>query len=320
MDSVGDGGNDMLDLFDLDNDNDIDFETAYKMISNFDDVASDGGQDELLPRLGFGDLSDVETPFGWSSNRENQYEQPHQHHHHHHHEQWFPQSQYQQQQHHESCPSQLLPQVPHAQQLQYYQELSLKQQRQRQQPNSEDQNSETVSRGDDTQYDISMKDDRPQLLSTYESNAIEHFLDSLISQNHAREKEKQESLKEESSYISAPYKAPTVEIPEIIIDDSHIPVEIQNDASKVKKWKHVEIERIRRNQIKKTFDQLIGMTRYPRGCGKNKVLKPNSDKRVPKHTLLGYVVEDIRSILQANERLEALLRDITNIKKEEVST
>ncbi|GAV53787.1 hypothetical protein ZYGR_0AK02890 [Zygosaccharomyces rouxii] len=308
MESVGGGGGDMFDLFDLDNDNDIDFETAYKMISNFDDVASNGGHDELLPRLGFGDLTDVETQFGLNNGREDQYEQAQQQH-----EQWPHQSQW---------PVQLQPQPSHSQQLQYYQDFPPKQQQQqqqqRQQSNSLDQNSETVSSGDGIQHEASARDDRPQLLSAYESNAIEHFLDSLISQNHAREKEEQES-KKDSPYVSVTYRPPVVEIPEITIADSDIPVDIQHDASKVKKWKHVEIERIRRNQIKKTFDQLIGMTRHPRGSGSNKIVKPNSDKRVPKHTLLGYVVEDIRSILQANEKLEALLRDITNIKKEDVN-
>ncbi|GAV48874.1 hypothetical protein ZYGR_0N02790 [Zygosaccharomyces rouxii] len=310
MESVGGGGGDMFDLFDLDNDNDIDFETAYKMISNFDDVASSGEHDELLPRLGFGDLTDVETQFGLNNNREDQDEQQQ---HHQQHEQWSLQP------HHEQWPLQLHPQPSHAQQLQNYQDFPLKQQRQQQQSDSLERNAETVNGGEFAQHETGTRDDRPQLLSAYESNAIEHFLDSLISHNHAREKEEQESLKRDSPAISTAYRPPTVEIPEITIGDSDIPAEIRNDPSKVKKWKHVEIERIRRNQIKKTFDELIGMTRYPRGSGNNKIVKPKGDKRVPKHTLLSYVVEDIRSIIQANEKLETMLRDITNIKKEDVS-
>lgn len=266
MDAVG--GGDILDLFDLDNDNDIDFETAYKMISNFDDVAS-SLNDGVLPKLGFGSLEKADgEQFGLNQTDQNELPEM--------------QRQHQQYWHHQESP-----------------ERSRK---------------ETQHEHLDSANDPSR---RPQLLSVYESNAIEHFLDSLVSQNNVTGWDEQgwgrEALSPPLEDFS--YHPPPVEIPEITLADSDIPPEIQDNPSKVKKWKHVEIERIRRNQIKKTFDQLIGMTRYPRGHG-HRVGKPSSDKRIPKHTLLNFIVEDIRLILRANESLESLLRD-SNVKKDD---
>lgn len=316
MESVdsGDGG-DMLDLFDLDNDNDIDFETAYKMISNFD-VAASGENEELLPKLGFEDFTEFEPKFGLDGSSNNGRDDQYRH--------VLEGDQQQQPQHGQWQHAQPQFQEHSQTQLQHYEQQHNSSLRQQLSDSQEQNTDHAVSCGSISsqylQYETtSTTDSRPQLLSAYESNAIEHFLDSLISQSHAREKEEQEPFKRDASPYNATCKPPTVEIPEITIADSDIPVEIRNDSGKVKKWKHVEIERIRRNQIKKTFDQLIGMTRYPRGHGCNKIVKPSGDKRVPKHTLLNYIVEDIRSILQANEKLEAVLKDIKNIKKEDFS-
>ncbi|SJM84096.1 uncharacterized protein ZBIST_1456 [Zygosaccharomyces bailii] len=257
MDAVGTG--DMFDLFDLDNENDIDFETAYKMISNFDDATS-SLNDDILPKLGFGNMEKVDAA-QFALNQTDQHELP------------DLQRQHQEHWHHNEPLEGVLKDIQ-----------------------------------TDHSTSASEPDNRPQLLSVYESNAIEQFLDSLVSRNNVTEweegaiREKEPSNSEDYSY-----HPPPVEIPEITLTDSDIPGEIRNNPRMVKKWKHVEIERIRRNQIKKTFDQLIGMTRYPRGHGKT-VGKPHGDKRIPKHTLLNFIVEDIRLILQANQRLELLLR------------
>ena len=50
MDSAA--GTNLLDLFDLDNGDDIDFETAYKMISNFDD-------EMVLPKMNLVDFTEI---------------------------------------------------------------------------------------------------------------------------------------------------------------------------------------------------------------------------------------------------------------------
>lgn len=296
MDGVS--GTDMFDLFDLDNGNDIDFETAYKMISNFDEEISSINDGITLPKLNFGELADDDTP-AQTTPIVHQKERP------------------SQQSEHEGTAEVSIPRIQSMH-------------------NAPSQVPYSVLNAQKVHHNHVST--RPELLSTYESNAIEHFLDSLISQNNsAAPKNQEETINmaeleipdssrgkefidqsskngKESvcptpfSYSLDAYNPPIVEIPDISISDSEIPPTILSNPSQLKKWKHVEVERLRRNNTKRTFDELISMTRYPRGQN-GKVSKPATEKRIPKHTLLNFIVEDMKSILQANEQLEILLNE-----------
>lgn len=110
-------------------------------------------------------------------------------------------------------------------------------------------------------------------------------------------------------------------IPIVNIPDEIIPKEVKKDSAELRKWKHVYLEKQRRNTFKKEYDALIEMIRYPRPewstLSKNipkieKVisheykLPKKEGRRVPKHTLLNYIIEDIQLLLLANEELEQL--------------
>lgn len=194
-----------------------------------------------------------------------------------------------------------------------------------------------------------------ELLSTYESNAIENFLDNLISTNPLHEEEhkpieneikKTESDKEEikrpesvqkktskeeekvkelenpnninlpevqgttiDNYEVKPrpkrvfkpvknYPQNTIEIPGITIADEDIPVDIRGDVAKVRKWKHVQLEKIRRTQSKNAFEDLIKLI---------DASDLKAEKRVPKYKLLNCVMDDIQNLMKANEQLESML-------------
>ncbi|QLQ82413.1 hypothetical protein HG537_0H01750 [Torulaspora globosa] len=240
MESIRSG--DVLESFGLENEQEIDFETAYQMISNLDnDVAS------FQHDLGYGESEGLENIA-----------------------------------------------------LSYTVESSEREEEVNWKGNSNISDEQTLAKAD--------------LLSRYESSAIEHFLDSLIFQEndisgssvteHQNKTISMEELKMDSSLDV--YVPPAVNIPQLSIKDEDIPADIIRDPVRLRKWKHVESERLRRNSTKKIFDDLIAMTRYPR-IGDTKIIKPQSDKRVPKYTLLGFILEDLKMLLRANEELEGLL-------------
>ncbi|CCC68457.1 hypothetical protein NCAS_0B03730 [Naumovozyma castellii] len=165
----------------------------------------------------------------------------------------------------------------------------------------------------------------PGLLSTFESNAIENFLDNLITRDNVtpplplvpelrhppstdnevsssaefiyREtsEEKELSLEETND---EEYRPAELRLPEIVVPDTDIPESIKDDAVKLKRWRHVEVEKVRRNLTKKAYEDLIGMIRKPRN---------ENGKRIPKYVLLNHIVEDIKGIKKANRKLENIL-------------
>lgn len=94
------------------------------------------------------------------------------------------------------------------------------------------------------------------------------------------------------------YPTKNIELPGIVISDDDIPADIRHDMAKVRKWKHVRLEKLRRTHSKNAFDDLIKLIETPH---------PNLDKRIPKYKLLGLVMNDIKGLLEANEKLEKLL-------------
>ncbi|SCU86122.1 LANO_0C06810g1_1 [Lachancea nothofagi CBS 11611] len=127
--------------------------------------------------------------------------------------------------------------------------------------------------------------------------------------------------------MSVNYKPAQIKSPEITILDSEVPLDVRGDPAKRKKWKHVALEKKRRNAIKEFFDDLVELVQFPRsvvqeaqkfhpvnwgldvehaGGKKMKGGKP-TDKRIPKHVLLNYLIEDMDVILRANRSLEAML-------------
>ncbi|QLG74543.1 hypothetical protein HG535_0G04260 [Zygotorulaspora mrakii] len=298
MDSLS--GTGVFDLFNLDNGDDIDFETAYKMISNFDD-------EMVLPKMNFVEFTEIglSGTLPSMSHLAPGVEEP--------------QEQNQQENEHREDGGQ-------------HEDIKSWIHNDKIHEPGFDKNQVSSSR---TMVDIRSSSARPELLSTYESNAIEHFLDNLISQDEGStttapcrtcesdlqvphigvDKSLEElvppmaktSTRERKESFDV-YVAPVVQIPDITISDSEAPAHLAHDPRPLRKWKHVEVERSRRNCIKKTFEELISLTKYPRGEN-NKIVKSSSDKRVPKHTLLAFIVEDMKSILQANEQLLLLLEE-----------
>ncbi|CEP63249.1 Ino2p LALA0_S07e05842g [Lachancea lanzarotensis] len=127
----------------------------------------------------------------------------------------------------------------------------------------------------------------------------------------------------ESVSSSSVYAPEVLKSPEILVLDSEIPLEIRNDPTKRRKWRHVALEKKRRNAIKEYFDDLVELIHFPRSVpsemedvedGKPKGSKKRSkkdrpaDKRIPKHVLLNYLIEDMNSVLQANQKLEEQLK------------
>lgn len=207
---------------------------------------------------------------------------------------------------------------------------------------------------------------QPGLLSAFESHAIESFLDSLISPGGKSEKPALEHLPElhfgaiegateaheeqqvppntakrppklaaaestdtlaEYSGISGEYKPESLSFPEIAISDSEVPAELAKEPAKLKKWKHVALEKKRRDVIKDGFDNLIALIRYPRleqdqimslkaGGSEENIASANkrikvhktTSKRIPKHVLLNYIIEDIEYLVLANKELENMIK------------
>lgn len=104
----------------------------------------------------------------------------------------------------------------------------------------------------------------------------------------------------ESGYIPLPDN----KIPEISIQETEIPNDILNDKNKVKKWKHLNLEKKRRNKINTLFKSLTSFIKYPRIDQKSQ-----STVRTPKHVLLNYILEDIYSLTNANKTLEQIIND-----------
>ncbi|CUS25042.1 LAQU0S25e00584g1_1 [Lachancea quebecensis] len=136
----------------------------------------------------------------------------------------------------------------------------------------------------------------------------------------------QQGSKERTSIASASYAPAIIKSPDITVSDSEVPANLQNDPIKRKQWKHVVLEKKRRNAIKVNFDDLIKLIRFPRAsvmasqeaqlkeCSLNedvprKKLKPDRapNKRIPKHVLLNYIIEDMELLSHANKSLEDML-------------
>lgn len=94
------------------------------------------------------------------------------------------------------------------------------------------------------------------------------------------------------------YNPPPFSVPEIRIPDSDIPANIEDDPAKIRKWKHVQMEKIRRINTKEAFEKLIKSVKTP---------PKENGKRIPKHILLTCVMNDIKSIRSANEELQHIL-------------
>ncbi|EDO16480.1 hypothetical protein Kpol_1066p47 [Vanderwaltozyma polyspora DSM 70294] len=122
------------------------------------------------------------------------------------------------------------------------------------------------------------------------------------------------------SVKSSIYLPNEIELPELKIDDSEMPSDIRSDPKKVKKWRHVNAERQRRNLIKSTFENLISLVKFPRyeevdpkdikNDGEKNLITFPMDKRIPKHISLSYILQDMKGIISANEQLEFLLNTI----------
>ncbi|AMD18937.1 HBR036Cp [Eremothecium sinecaudum] len=184
----------------------------------------------------------------------------------------------------------------------------------------------------------------PGLLSVDESYAIENFLDSLIpsssgtmlqnppstspftitttngnSDSFSRLRaQAQQDILESGNYHPKP-----VALTEISVPENLIPTEIRSSKAKLRRWKHVYCEKQRRLMFKQAFDELIAMVRFPRPAecdivklheikngrrirDKN-MREPGDGKRIPKHMLLKYIVEDIELLILANKELEKLI-------------
>lgn len=104
--------------------------------------------------------------------------------------------------------------------------------------------------------------------------------------------------------IDTDYIPRRINIPEITVDLLDCPEYLtsKTDSLEFKKWKHVELEKLRRNQIKKAFDQLISL--------RNKYSKPinNNSKRISKYQLLTQVKHDIQNLVKANRCLEKIAK------------
>ncbi|SCV04420.1 LAMI_0H15984g1_1 [Lachancea mirantina] len=125
----------------------------------------------------------------------------------------------------------------------------------------------------------------------------------------------------ETSQAFAKYNPPAYSFPEFTVLDSEVPSDIKNNHEKVRKWKHVQLEKKRRNAIKEGFDTLTGLLRFPRvsaeqsnqqGRKSDDRNKENSketrsrnarEKRTPKYVLLSFIVEDIKLLEEANREL-----------------
>lgn len=96
------------------------------------------------------------------------------------------------------------------------------------------------------------------------------------------------------------YVPPSLELPDIIIPDSKIPPNIMGNEVKIKKWRHVQVEKVRRTHTKNSFEELTSMLSKEVG---------DKSKRVPKYLLLNAVVDDIKAILTANVELEKMINE-----------
>ncbi|SCU87186.1 LAFA_0E05248g1_1 [Lachancea sp. 'fantastica'] len=145
----------------------------------------------------------------------------------------------------------------------------------------------------------------------------------LLTEGHHKTDETVAKEQAEDNIASASVYAPAIlKSPEILVLDSEIPLEIRSDPTKRRKWRHVALEKKRRSAIKEYFDDLVELIHFPRSAppeiehkeddktqgSRKKVKKEKSaDKRIPKHVLLNYLIEDMNSILQANKKLEEQL-------------
>lgn len=107
----------------------------------------------------------------------------------------------------------------------------------------------------------------------------------------------------EPAVIDHEYIPQQIQLPDIRLDVMDYPDRFKHDTDSIqfKKWKHVEIEKMRRNQTKKTFEQLVSMH------NKYSKQKNQSSKRVAKYTLLTQIKDDINNIIKVNQYLQDML-------------
>ncbi|CCD27015.1 Ino2p NDAI_0J01230 [Naumovozyma dairenensis CBS 421] len=389
MDNHHGSNSDILDMFDLGLGNEMDFETAYKMLSSLDETlipSSHHTTNNIHPHTIENASTLYDTLDENHKNYNNNYphkfhipEQPNDRHMKNDYNEmgitFDPIDKYNQHITHLSnatsnnntmSPAPIihdhLPQLDHHHHHHQHQQLQQQQQQQQQQHHNVEVDNNTI---EDPLHNLG-------LLSAFESNAIEDFLDNLVKNtqlgtendltskpivqthqqpsshhmdfqsslnkhfhsnapnhldiensitnvDHGKKtltsppklKDSSEELgevmkgKEQETMIGYPskpsqYNPEPLILPEIMIPDDKIPTSIKDDARSVKKWRHVEIEKVRRTITKNAYDELIGMI--------NKKSKTKSTKRIPKHTLLGIIVNDIKAIVSANDKLEKLIR------------
>lgn len=129
--------------------------------------------------------------------------------------------------------------------------------------------------------------------------------------NDDNDNEENYTVHEIADYRKSVYISNTLELPEFKIPNSEIPNDILHDINKVKKWKHVKAEKQRRNSIKQSFENLISLIKLPRDTSDpiHKLSIYPNDKRVPKYASLNYILQDIKSLIYANEQLEFLVKN-----------
>lgn len=102
--------------------------------------------------------------------------------------------------------------------------------------------------------------------------------------------------------VDAEYQPEPVTLPEITLNPVDYPQHTQpQDVEKYRKWRHVEVEKIRRNQTKRLFDELVIIR------NKNIKLQKDLPKRQPKHIQLNIIKNDIINIVKSNRVLQRMI-------------
>lgn len=132
------------------------------------------------------------------------------------------------------------------------------------------------------------------------STKNEETNNTILNQN-----DQDKSFQKHDDYYDKEYKPEPIELPDIKSHKIEPPKSIMNDNNAIKKWRHVEIEKIRRIYTRDKYDELSNLKRL-----KNQnTLFDNSGKRVSKHIVLNNIVNDIKDLLNANRKLEDLINN-----------
>lgn len=129
---------------------------------------------------------------------------------------------------------------------------------------------------------------------------------SIVLDTHDNDSDQYENHSNHDNYDKEYIPAP-IDLPDIKSHKIEPPKSIINDYNAIKKWRHVEIEKMRRNYTKDKYDELSNLKRLKNG-NKSKD-SANMGKRVSKHIVLNNIVDDIRNLLNANRKLEDLIND-----------